>query len=73
MIIMFVGIVLIFLQAIKNDNGQSWLEWVWEQLTENFDDKAVGSIVLIIIVILFMVYIVREPPHERAKKEEKKS
>jgi hypothetical protein len=62
MIIMFVGIVLIFLNAL------GWLEIIWVALFFRFDSVTVSSIVLVIALIGFMYYITREP----GKKEEEK-
>ncbi len=58
MIIMFVGIVAIFLWAIKTDDGQPWLEWFWEYLGNNFDSTAVASIIMMIILIAFIYFLV---------------
>lgn len=55
MIIVFVGIVLIFLHAI------GWLDEFWGFVGEGSGGNAVGSIILLLIIILFMVYIVKEP------------
>ena len=70
MIIMFIGIVLIFLNAIENDHGESWLSWGWDQLTNNWSSNAVASIILLVVIIAFMVYVVRGP--ESSSKKEKK-
>ena len=72
MIIMFIGIVLIFLSAIKDEKGNSWLEVGWDWLSGGSTSNAVGSIVLIIIIILFMVYIVKEPHRPGGSKPTKK-
>lgn len=55
MIIMFVGIALIFLNAL------GWLDKAWGFIGKGQGGNAVGSIVLIVIIIFFMVYIVKEP------------
>ena len=70
MVIMFVGILGIFLNAITNDDGESWLEWGWDRIVNHFDSTAVASIILIIVIIVFMFYIVRSPSPK--KSEEKK-
>ena len=70
MLIMFIGIVLIFLNAIENDNGESWLSWGWDQVTNNWSSNAVASIILLVVIIAFMVYVVRGP--ESSSKKEKK-
>ena len=55
MIIMFVGIVMIFLDAL------GWLDEFWQWTGFGQGSYAVGSIILIVLVILFMVYIVKGP------------
>jgi len=61
MFIMFIGIVLIFMNAIKTSDGDSWLEYFWAVVSGGKTSNAVGSIILILIIIFFMVYIVKEP------------
>ena len=67
--IMLVAIVLIFLNAITNDKGQSWLSIGWNYITQNWNSAVVGAIILVIIVIGMMYYVIR--PYEPNKKEEK--
>jgi hypothetical protein len=71
MLIMFIGIVGVFLAAIENEEGDSWLAWGWDQITGNFDSTAVASIILILVIIIFMVYVVKGESSS-PKKEEKK-
>jgi hypothetical protein len=62
MIIMFIGIILIFMSAIKNEEGDSWLDITWNYLSKNGQGgNAVGSVILLIVLVLFMFYIVRSP------------
>jgi len=70
MVIMFVGIIFIFLQAIKTENGESWLEWFWRFLSTNWSSKGVASVILLLIIIGFMVVIIN--PKEKSKKSETK-
>ncbi len=65
--IMGVGIVLVFLHAIRTDNDESWLEWFWEYLQSNWEVKWVASLILLIFVIAMMIYITAD------KKEPKSS
>ena len=58
--IMFIGIVLIYLSALKI-NGESWLEKAWNFLSGTDTSQAVGSIILVVIIIMFMIYIVKDP------------
>ncbi|MBI4448523.1 hypothetical protein HY641_00660 [Candidatus Woesearchaeota archaeon] len=67
--IMFVGIVLIFLNAIKMDNGQTWLEFAFDYLRQYWSSTAVASLILIIGVIYAVRAIVQE---EKTSVEEKK-
>ena len=57
MIIMFIGIVLIFLQAIKMSSGQGFLEWILLYIGYNFSSTGVAAIILIIVVILLIWFI----------------
>lgn len=66
MVIMFAGIVLIFLHAL------GWLDEAWSFLGGSGGGNAVGSIVLIVIIILFMIYIVKEPKSFSTSSSEKK-
>jgi hypothetical protein len=51
MIMMFIGIVLIFLHAL------GWLEIIYSYLFFKFDSIVVSSIVLVIIIVVFMIYV----------------
>lgn len=70
MIIMFVGIVVIFLEAIKTPDGKPWLEYIINYVVENFSSTAVASIILVLVIIGFMWFIVREPKAHAAEKKE---
>jgi len=74
MIIMFLGILGIFLHAIENEKGESWLEWTWDQVTDNYTSTSVASIILIVIIIAFMVYVINgeKSSSGKEKEEEKK-
>lgn len=73
MIIMFVGIILIFLNAIKTSEGESWLEYGYNFLVDNYDSRATASIVLVVIVIGFILYITADSSKkDKDKKEESK-
>ena len=68
-IVMLVAIVLIFLNAITNDKGQSWLSVGWGYMSSNWNSAVVGAIILILIVVGMMYYVIK--PYEPKKKEEK--
>ena len=60
MIIVFIAIVGIFLDAIKTADGRTWLERLGD-FTGSGGDELAGSILLLAIVVLFVVYAVKEP------------
>ncbi len=72
MVIMFIGIVCIFLYAIPTQSGEPFLTWMMEFLLDNYSTTAVSSVVMMIIVIGFMAYIIREPRKGGEHKEENK-
>lgn len=80
MVLMFVGILLIFLYAIKVDSSDSqchdydagkcpWLVWAWAGVTDNWDSRAVGSVVLAVIIIGVMLWITYSGPGKKKEKE----
>ena len=71
MVIMFVGIVAIFLYSIPTASGEPFLTWILEFVVDNFSTTAVSSIILMIVVIGFMLYIIREPSKGGPKEEKK--
>lgn len=72
MVIMFIGIVIVFLDAIRDESGRSWLDAVWEYLSQFWTSTAVASIILIIFLILFVWFIVKEEKKEEKEEQEKK-
>jgi hypothetical protein len=69
--IMFIGLLIIFLEAIQTKSGQPWLEWFWEYMTGNWSSTGVASVILIIGIVIFIWWITQTPKGE-VKKEEKK-
>lgn len=63
MFIMFIGIVLIFLQALD------WLEPFWNFLKDHWETQWVGSLILLVVIVLFMLYITRSKEELPPKKE----
>ncbi len=61
MVVMLLGVVLIFLNAITDNSGKSWLQILIDTVMNNFDSTAVSSIVLVIIIVVFMFLIVKDP------------
>jgi len=65
MVILFLGIVLIFL------NAMGWLKHL-RFLIENWNVQWVSTIILLIVVFAFIAYVIWEPKSGGSKKEEKK-
>lgn len=61
MVIMFVGIVAIFLYSIPTESGEPFLTWMMEFVMSNYSTTAVSSIIMMIVVIGFMLYVIKEP------------
>lgn len=71
MFIMFIGIILIFLGAIENSKGVTWLDVFWNYLSNNGQGgNAVGATILLILLILLMVYVMKTPKPESVSKIE---
>lgn len=69
-VIMFLGIVGIFLMAIKTKDGTPWLEWFYEYVVSNASSTVVASIILMILVIGFMAFIVWTPKDDSKAKSD---
>ncbi len=69
MVIMFIGIVLIFLHAIKTDDGKPWLVEAWEWLVDNWSSNAAASIILVLVTIGAILYVTKERRKPREKEK----
>ena len=58
MVVVFIAIVFIFLNAIPTEDGESnWLAEAWGWLTDNWDSNVVGGIILLVVVVVIMYFI----------------
>lgn len=67
MVIMFVGVIVIFLHAF------GWLRPVWDWLVAHWQTNFVATVVLLIFIAIFMGYIIRGGEQKKPsspKKEE---
>ena len=71
MIIMFIGIILIFLSAIETEDGSSWLEYGIKLMGKNLDNEAVASIILLAMIIGIIIYITKGASSPKSKQEKK--
>jgi len=68
MIIIFIGVSLIFLNALKSSNADicpdqtpcTWIEIVWDFLSNQYDSAFVSSIILLLVLGGLIVYITKE-------------
>ena len=70
MVIMFVGIIGIFLNAIKIESGQTWLSWIMDFISTKWNTDWVASLILIGFVIGMMVWITSSSGPKKEKKKE---
>ena len=70
MVIMFLGIVTIFLNAIHVADGRTWWEYFWDFMIENWQADAVASVILLLVVILLMYFITKSPGPTKSKSKE---
>ncbi|MEM4242484.1 MAG: hypothetical protein QXM31_01120 [Candidatus Woesearchaeota archaeon] len=68
MVIMFIGIVIVFLDAIRDESGRSWLDAFWEYVSQFWTSAAVASIILIIFLIVFVYWMAKGGEKEEEKK-----
>ncbi len=59
--IMFVGIILIFLNAIPYSSDMTWLQYVSVFFRQYGNSSALGAVLLIGLIIWFMSWIASEP------------
>ena len=67
MVIMFVGIVLVFLEAIKLKSGQPFLEWLLQYVGNNFSSNGVASLILLLVVVLLVWFITHDTKGKESK------
>ncbi|MBW2989798.1 hypothetical protein KY358_05780 [Candidatus Woesearchaeota archaeon] len=58
MIMMFIGIVLIFIYSL------GWWDVIWDFFRFETGGEVVGSVILLTILVLFIWYIVKDEPHK---------
>ena len=58
-VIMFLGIVGIFLNAIKTAAGRTWLDVAWDYLRTSWSSTAFASLILVGVIILFIWFLTK--------------
>src|SRR3989338_4438477 len=63
MIIVFIAIAVIFLNAVKTEDGRTWLERLGD-FTGTGGDELAGSLLLLALVVLFIIYATKDTAKE---------
>ncbi len=70
-IIMFAGVILIFLDSLTRSDGKSYLRYFYEQVRYNFTSTTVATIIFLLIILSFIFWLVKSPaPKKPASHEE---
>ena len=62
---MLIGIVAIFLNALKTASGQTWLDAALSYISRSWGSTAFASIVLVVLVIAFIAYLTKSETQEK--------
>jgi hypothetical protein len=69
--VIFVGIgitiIFIFLNAITDVNGKTWLRIFLDYVDRFWTSTAVASVILIVGIVLFVYFLMREPVPKKSK------
>jgi len=68
--LMFAGILIIFLHALKTKDGTPWLYYAWGFLLNNYTNAAFGAAILTLLIVLLMGFITKSPEEKSSTKEE---
>ena len=69
MIAMLIGIIFIFLAAIKNAADRSWLDLFFDWLGQFWSSSAVAAIILMILIVAFVIWITKDKGEKPEKKK----
>jgi hypothetical protein len=59
--LMFIGILVIFLHALKTNDGTPWLYFAWGFLVNNMDTGGMAALILTVLIVLLMGYVTGSP------------
>ena len=65
--IMGIGLIAIFLHAIKDASGRTWLDVFLGWLSQFWGNESVGATILVIFMIGVLYFIVQEPKKDAQK------
>lgn len=55
--IMFIGVILIFLYAVKLESGVSWLEYAYDYILSSWGGSIVSSFILLAVIVGAIIFI----------------
>ena len=61
MIVSLIILIIIILNSLALDNGQTWLEFIIEYVANNISGPVVTSIIFLIVALLAIVYVTKSP------------
>jgi len=72
--VILIGVTLIFLGAIRNDSGESWLEIGFNWIAQQWQGPVFTSAIIVIIAVVAIFWLTKsggEKPPEKDKNEDK--
>jgi len=61
LIIMFFGVILVFLDAIPASSGKSWLDFIWDFILTQWSGAVFSSIVILLVIIGAILFVTNTP------------
>lgn len=68
-VVMFIAVILIFMNAIKTDAGVSWLKYMYIYITKNWATGPVVSGIIFLAVIIASIYFIVGPREVKEKEK----
>jgi lysylphosphatidylglycerol synthetase-like protein (DUF2156 family) len=56
-VLMLVGIIVIFLNALKTEDGRTWWDVTWDYVNSSWDSTVFASCALVVFVIIFVAWL----------------
>jgi preprotein translocase subunit SecG len=69
-IIMFIAVLLVFLNAVKTESGESWLEVMGENITGTLFGSEVWAFILVVVIIIGAILFITLPGKSGGLKSE---
>ena len=70
-VIVFLGIILIFLNALKGENGDSWLDIAFDYINDVWTSEAVATVIMILLLFGFLLFITWDPTNKAKQHKDK--